>query len=154
TTDFPEGEWTLQVTESQQRFPTVTRRFVLLRHQAPPLDTVVTFDRKAYSPGDNVRARLQARSMPSGAALPNQPVLARVDKSGVKPTSPPVSLHTNDQGNADIQFKMPEILKNGSPRLTVQVGTGANARTVVKPVPSLDVEFFPEGGPLVAGLPN
>jgi hypothetical protein len=154
TTDFPEGEWTLQVTESQQRFPTVTRRFVLLRHQAPPLDTVVTFDRKAYSPGDNVRARLQARSMPNGAALPNQPVLARVDKSGGKPASAPVTLHTNDQGNADIQFKMPAGQKDGSPRLTVQVGTGAKAQTVVKPVPSLDVEFFPEGGPLVAGLPN
>jgi hypothetical protein len=153
-TDFPEGEWTLQVTDSQQRFPTVTRRFVLLRNQAPSLDTVVTFDRKAYSPGDNVRALLQARSMPNGAALPNQPVLARVDKSGGKPASASVSPHTNDQGKADIQFKMPPLQKDGSPRLTVQVGTGANTQTVVKQVPSLEVEFFPEGGPLVAGLPN
>src|SRR5208283_227405 len=57
-----------------------------------------------------------------------------------------------------VRFKLPSQIARGEGALAVQFTDGANVETIVRPIPiivkKLQVEFFPEGGDLVAGVPN
>jgi anti-sigma factor RsiW len=156
TGDLAPGECTLEVAEAQGRFPAVTRRFVLVGRQTSGLDKVVTFDRAAYRPGDEVQANLQARGLRNGPAA-NQPVDVKVNVGGkrVAPLTEP--LRTNGRGEANIQFRLPQSSPSGPASLELRVGAEGKGQTYVNsPIPMagshLEAEFFPEGGSLVAGL--
>ncbi len=163
TRELCEGECVLEVSEAQGRFPTVRRTFRLDYGQTVPLEADVKFDRRAYAPGDNVRANFQARRADNGAAVANRPVDVSVQvgsqKLALRKPAPP----TNARGETAIEFQLPPRLTSNRGKVVVQVRDGAYAHTYEKqlpivasaaaPVAGLQVEFFPEGGDLVAGLP-
>src|SRR5262249_19650379 len=49
--DAPGGEYTLTLSEGQQRFSAEQRKFLVLRYQAPRLNKELEFSRKSYGPG-------------------------------------------------------------------------------------------------------
>src|SRR5262249_47669038 len=70
----------------------------------------------------------------------------------------PLRLHTDEKGKVNVRFKLPAPIERGQATLSVQFDDGGSVETLVRPIPialkKLDIEYFPEGGDLVAGLPN
>src|SRR5262249_15603067 len=122
------------------------------------------FTRKSYGPGDEVVAACKVARTEGGAAVANQPVQATVlidgqsfDAAG-KPSPTPLPLRTDAAGKVNVRFRLPAVIERGLATLSVQFFDGGSVETLVKPIPivlkKLDVEFFPVGGELIAGVPN
>src|SRR5262249_48670506 len=99
-----------------------------------------------------------------GGAVANRPVSVMVKVDNVqyglngKPSNQPFGFNTDPQGKVTIRFKLPASIPTGIGTVSVRFDDGGNTETMVKPIPivlkKLDVEFFPEGGDLVADLEN
>jgi hypothetical protein len=170
TPSLPEGEYVLQVAAASPGgnagplvLPT-SRRVVIAHDESPQLQ----FDRAHYAPGESGVALFRGRLQPSGLPAPNQPVTAQASLNGQPlplqgtPPGRPAQLLTDSQGKAEIPFQVPAVLaRKGEVQVQVQVHDGLRNETVAQaasvvprpPLPPLSVDFFPEGGELVAGLP-
>jgi hypothetical protein len=152
------GECVLEVADAKNRFPPVRRRFLLVRTPPGPRDAVLQFDRPAYKPGDTLRATFRARRPASGGPAANKPVKVTVEIDGKKPKSLSLQRRTNVRGETDIELRLPGGIPQGRARLNVELQNGARKEALSRSIPiagpGLDVEFFPEGGALVAGLPS
>jgi len=97
-------------------------------------------------------------------AVKNATVIATVNVDGVaydvegQPTGKSLVLKTDDAGKVLVKFKLPAKIEVGQANLAVNFSDGANNETLSRSIPivlkKLKVEFFPEGGDLVVGLPN
>lgn len=148
------GEYTLHVAEVANRFPTETRKFIVNRYQAPRLNKELEFSRKSYGAGEEVRASCKVARAEGGAVISGQPVIATLRVDGNEQRQ---DLQTTN-GKVEVKFKLPENIDRGEASLSVQFFDGGNTETIVRPVPvvlkKLFVDFYPEGGDLVAGVPN
>jgi hypothetical protein len=159
--DAPQGEYTLTVRDLGQRFPEQKRKFVVNKYQAPRLNKELDFNRKTYGPGDEVQALCKAVSADKGP-LKNRPVYAVVQIDGQtydangQPSGQQLRFQTNDQGKVVVRFKLPAAIARGLGSLQVTFDDGGSPETMVRPLPivlkKLDVEMYPEGGDLAAGL--
>jgi hypothetical protein len=154
------GEYTLIVSEGQNRFPPEKRKFIVNQYQAPRLYKDVDFTRKSYGPGDLVTALCKVATVEGSKVLSGQPVkvvTAEVDgKPCVVLTKAP--LFTDDRGECVVQLRLPSKIDKGEGVLAVEFTDGANVETQLEPIPivlsKLKVEFFPEGGELIGGVKN
>jgi hypothetical protein len=161
TENLCEGECTLEVVENGRRFPRVLRHFLLVRGQAPQVDMTLSFEKSSYNPGDVVRVRLRARQV-QGGAVANQMVTTILKLGAARRPGP--ATRTNDRGEASVVFPLPRVMDVRRASFAVRVSHGKSIETLEKPIPmagsraaeaaALGVEFFPEGGDLVAGLPT
>lgn len=80
-----------------------------------------------------------------------------LDRDG-KPAGGGFRLNTDDQGVVVVRFRLPQAIDRGQASLTVTFDDNGVVEPIVRTVPlvlnKLQVEFFPEGGDLVAGLTN
>jgi hypothetical protein len=161
--EAPGGEYKLAVNEELGRFPPVTRKFTVNRYQKPRLDKKLDFNKSSYGPGDDVQARVTARRA-DGGAVAGRPVEVTVNvdgrvynQDGVE-TNAPQRGQTDNDGVFLARFRLPRDIQRGAATLAVKFDDGAVVETISRTIPvvlkKLDVEFFPEGGDLVAGLPN
>jgi hypothetical protein len=167
TPDLVGGDYSLQVAEAtpQGRMTPCRHRFEVLAEARPRIQ----FDRPNYRPGDTVNAQLELMQKARGTLAPGPAkVKATVDNKGIPinvngspapvPPGVPAALPTNAAGKANIQFKLPAPIEEGKAVLELQVSDGKKAQKVLRSIPvvpsHLDVQFFPEGGVLVAGVPN
>jgi anti-sigma factor RsiW len=154
----PGGEYTLTVADAQNRFPAERRKFLVNSYQAPRLNKELEFTRKSYGPGDEVVASCKvARVENKDLPVANQPVVATASVDGKKVAK--LTLQTDARGHVPpIGFRLPAKVERGQGTLAVQLTDGASVETVVRPIPivlkNLYVDFYPEGGKLVAGVPN
>ena len=157
------GEYTLTVREANQLFGEQQRKFIVNQFENPRLNKELDFTRKSYGPGQEVLAACTA-TRAEGGPMSNKPVTAEMFIDG-KPYGPdgkegrkPLQLQTDAMGKVNVRFKLPEIIERGQATLSIQFNDGGNVETLVRPIPialkKLFVEFFPEGGDLVAGTPN
>jgi hypothetical protein len=147
--------------------------FVILR--AEPADLVASyaapnsagkqfnFERPVYAPGDQVRGEF--RQLPRSGAVGNQAVQINVRQANGQaipvqgaPPGKPLQTTTDNQGRAPFELQMPRDIGPGAPIVEVEVPTN-KGNTLYKqaiPVapPQPGVEFFAEGGDLVAGVSN
>ncbi|MCC6419571.1 MAG: zf-HC2 domain-containing protein [Gemmataceae bacterium] len=175
TADLLEGAYTLQVSDGRTstagpRFLPETRRLTIVRTDAPQLQ----FDRPQYRPGDTGNAAFRARLTEKGA-MPNQALIVEAELAGKPvplpgaPPGMPLQLRTDATGKAAIPFRVPPTVSaNGSLKVKVEVQDGIRNEKVVETVPvatapphasgiqarAVGVEFFPEGGDLVASVAN
>src|SRR5207248_5061923 len=74
------------------------------------------------------------------------------------PIDSPIIRTPDDLGIVTIRCKLPPKIEKGQASLAVTFKDGAVVETLNRAVPvvlkKLNVEFFPEGGDLAAGLPN
>lgn len=158
---LPGGEYTLLAFELPAGWatpqlpkgatPIGTRKLTVAKYQPEALEKTLEFDATTYGPGDTVRAKLTVKKQ--GKPLANSAILVVVTPK-VPNLKQPGTLKAD--GTATIEFKLPAgELKN--PTLTVTT-TGEVVETIVRPIPlaskTLTVEFFPEGGDLIEGVPN
>jgi hypothetical protein len=157
---LPGGEYTLIVSEGQNRFPPEKRKIIVNQYQAPRLYKDVDFTRKSYGPGDLVTALCKVAAVEGGKVLSGQPVkvaTAQVDgKSCVVISKAP--LFTDERGECTVQFRLPSKIDKGEGVLAVEFTDGANVETQLEPIPivlsKLKVDFYPEGGELIGGVKN
>lgn len=160
------GEYVLNVFEVPTRAgetitadpakPLAVRKFIVNQYTPDQLLKTLEFDGKSYGPGDVVQAKFTVKDQgkPIAAAIS---VTVTVDNKPVTEVVAPAK--TDEQGNASLRFTLPKGTDEiKSATVSVNVVTPAFNETLPRPVPlttrRLNVEFFPEGGDLVAGVPN
>ena len=163
---LPGGEYTLTVREEGNRFSEQQRKFIINKYQKPRLNKELDFSRKTYGPGDEVQAAIKVTSN-DGTPLKGQVVEAAVTIDGKQyDANGQVSNRTGrfplemdgETARTTVRFKLPAEMDKGQGNLNLTFQDGANVETLSRSIPivlkKLNVEFFPEGGDLVAGVPN
>jgi hypothetical protein len=160
----PGGEYTLTVADLYSRFPPEKRKFIVNEYEISPFRKKLEFTKKSYGPGDDVAAECLVEPAAGGKPIANQPVRAtvRVDGKTIgsdgKPSDSPIQLKTDDQGAALVRFRLPTQIERGEASLAVTFTDGASTDTIVRTIPIILKKFYvqlhPEGGDLVAGVPN
>lgn len=152
--DAPGGEYTLSVSEDSGRFTPVVRRFIVNHYQKPRLDKKLDFNRSSYGPGEEVQALATARRA-DGGPLSHCPIEATLSVDGT--ILPPVKTTTDEDGQVIVKFRLPQKMQRGLGSLSVLFQDAGTPEPISRPVPivlnDVAIEFFPEGGNLLAGLP-
>ncbi|MBX3398339.1 MAG: hypothetical protein KF873_06325 [Gemmataceae bacterium] len=162
---IPGGEYTLVAFElppgwaspepPKGSIPIGTRRITVAKYRPEVLTKTLEFDARTYGPGDTVKAKLTVKNQ--NRPLANIGILvAAVHGNNVRiPVKQPGQLKAD--GTAEIAYTLPNLPDLKNPTLTVTI-LDENNETIVRRVPlaskSLSLEFFPEGGDLIEGLPN
>jgi uncharacterized protein YfaS (alpha-2-macroglobulin family) len=160
--DVAGGEYTLSVSEDSGRFAPVMRTFLVNRYQKPRLDKTLDFSRSSYGPSDVVAAKLTVKRAEGGVAK-NVPldIAVHVDDQSYSANGrvgPGWQGKTDEEGTYTTTFTLPSQMIRGNASLSVTVRDLAVTETIVRPIPvvlnQLKVDFYPEGGDLVADLPS
>lgn len=159
----PGGEYTLSVSEIANHFPPQERKFLVNRYEKPLLNKELEFGKKTYGPGELVLAACKARRA-TGEPVADAAVAATVQIDGRyygadgKESATPIPGKTDGQGGVNIQFALPRSIERGQATLTVIFHDGGVVESIVRAIPvllkRLNVDFYAEGGQLVAGVPN
>ena len=151
----PGGQYTIKVTHPASGHPPAERNFDIRVYRAPRLKSQIRFLRDGYGPGDLVAALLEVEraegGTPAGARVT---VIARVDGKEVHRGKARVDA----QGTCQARFQLPAVIQRGEGTLAMVIEDGGVVETATKTIPILlqtvDLAIYPEGGDLVAGLPN
>lgn len=149
------GEYKAKVTYPGVGQPPAERKFDIRAYRPPRLKSQIKFLRDGYGPSDQVDATLSViraeGGVPAGAKVT---VIARVD--GIEAFRGPGTV--DDQGRCSARFKLPAEIRRGEGTLAMVIEDGGIVETASKTIPILlqtvDLSMYPEGGDLVAGLPN
>jgi hypothetical protein len=158
------GEYTLTVRDQEGRFAQQQRKFLVNKYENPRLNKKLDFSRKSYGPAAEVEALCTVIRAEGGAAVAHRNVIATVNidgkyygadgKEGRNSWAQP----TDENGKVTLRFRLPGSMDRGIGNLSVQFEDGGSIETLAKPIPivlkKLFVDFYPEGGELVAGVPN
>jgi len=152
----PGGRYTALVSSTALGAPQTERVFEIRAYRVPRLNTQVEFMREGYGPGDQVQASIKVDraegGIPTGA---NVTVVARVDGTEVFSKQ---GYRLPKSGILTTQFTLPESIAVGDGSLTFVIEDGGVVETASKTLPiilqTLSIEFYPEGGELVAGIAN
>lgn len=164
--DAPDGDYTLVMEE--RRHPSgqmpvvpypVTRTFKVRSGAAEAYTKRIIPGAASYSAGDTVEATAELKFL--GAPVAGARVQAVAEADGQKLNITEVQPLTDAEGKAKLRFALPDTLKQGDVRLKVTFdapqGQKSVEETVADRVPvvgrNIIVEFFPEGGDPVAGVP-
>jgi hypothetical protein len=148
------GEHTLIVKWNNDGWPPSERTFDVRAYRAPRLKTQIEFVKDGYGPGETVNATLNVARPEGGApAGASVEVVARVDGKEVHRGKASVGT----DGNVAATFALPKAMDRGEGTLAMTVTDGGVVETATKTIPILlqtvDLQLFPEGGDLIAGLP-
>ncbi|MFZ2959215.1 MAG: MG2 domain-containing protein [Candidatus Ozemobacteraceae bacterium] len=149
------GEYTLHATFPNLGFPPAERKFDIRSFRAPRLKSQIVFLRDGYGPGEKVTATLHSEraegGIPDGA---NVTVSARVDGTEVHTSKARI----DREGNLSVTFPLPTEIERGEGTLALAIEDGGIVETAAKTIPILlqtvDLQIYPEGGDLIAGLDN
>jgi hypothetical protein len=153
--DAPGGEYRLVASHPAGAFPPAECRVVVRAFRVPRLRTDIELDRDSYAPGAAGTALVSVArvegGVPDGATV--EAALVVDGKPGESRTLPlPAS------GALSVPFRLPASVAKGRANLSLVVRDGGTvegaSKTVRVTMDRLDVECFPEGGSLVAGLPG
>jgi alpha-2-macroglobulin-like protein len=130
------------------------RDIVVQKTIAPRINLKMEFERKAHGPGDEVVARFDASSL-ENQPLARQSVAFSVALAGKNFTSGTTT--TDENGRAWVRFRLPAQLKSADGLLDVKIGHNGRQEAISRAIPivlnRVTMQFFPEGGDAVAGLP-
>jgi hypothetical protein len=160
----PDGDYSLVLTELPHPAgypPTVpapvTRQIKVRAGVIEIYRKEIGAERASYSAGETVQAwaQLKLQDVPVVGAEVKE-VIVEADNQRLELVVPPT--RTGPDGKAHLQFDLPPLLDRGDVRLKVTFKTENGEESVADRVPVIGqrviVEFFPEGGELVAGVEN
>lgn len=151
--DAAGGVYTLRV-ENDEGAP-AERTFEVRNYRAPHIRTQIDFLKRGYLPGDDVSAVLDFKRAEGDAAeAPTVSAIAIVDGKVIfEADEIPVNGTT-----ATVTFALPKDITEGDGTLNFTVIDGGVLESAGKSIPILldnySVDFYPEGGDLIAGVPN
>jgi hypothetical protein len=131
------------------------RPFVVASFEEPRIRKELDLLRDAYAPGDEVTAAFTVASSGRGPLVDHPlQVLVQVDGQAL----PAIATRTDTRGEATLRFTLPDHIRRPDAVLTVVVEEDGWTESISREIPvvlaQLQVELFPEGGDLVAGLPG
>jgi hypothetical protein len=135
--------------------PMATRPILVQAYATHKWSKSLTFDARTYGPGETVSAKLTV--FEQGQPVKNAVLQVQATADGRPLPSLDHPPTTDQAGTATIKVTLPQ---GGATMasLTVAVLGTERQETIVRPIPlvprSMNVEFFPEGGDLIAGVPN
>mgnify|MGYP006280966733 CR=1 FL=1 len=147
------GEYKLKV--SCISGPSAERPVVVNAYEPPMIKKKLTVLGKAYGPGDRVEAKAEFHRG-TGEPLAQHPItgIVRVDGREFKR----LDLTTDDQGELAVAVDLPGEIETENALLTLKVSEGGLTESISRGIPillaKLNLDLFPEGGDLVAGLPS
>lgn len=152
-----EGEYTLTVADAEGRFAPQSRRIQVAADRPANLKKALEFDQPSYKPGETVRATVRAQRIKDGTAVAGKMVTTTLKADG-KPVEKVTAVRgkTDEQGEAKIEMPLP-IGSAKSFVLSVVIADSPAERIereIPLLAPAFAVEFFPEGGNLVAHIEN
>ncbi|MCE9544641.1 MAG: hypothetical protein K8T25_03865 [Planctomycetia bacterium] len=141
--------------EKPAAFPETKRQFLVQKYRLPRLKKELELTRDSYTPGDPLIADFSAVRAEGGPAAGAQiHIVATVD--GLTAFEKTDKLSSN--GTYQVRLSLPKKIEKGEGQLAVIVDDGGTRETSAKTIPinlgKVAVEFYPEGGDLVAGLVN
>ncbi len=150
------GEYILEVREAENRFPPQQRKILVNDYQKSRLNKEAEFTRRSYGPGEVVTMTCKAIRVDDGKPVADCMLMATLNVDGMR--LPTQNVKTDATGTADVRFNLPKTIYKGDASVEIIFDDGGNQESLVRPVPlvlkKLHVEFYPEGGDLVAGVPN
>ncbi len=148
------GQYQVSVKGEHLGTPEAERTIEIRAYRPPRLKTRIEFLRDGYGAGDQVK--VSARILRAEGGVPDKAtvtVIARVDGQEVFRKS---GFRVSAQGTVGASFNLPDEIQAGDGLLSLIIEDGGVKETASKSIPilthSLDIEFFPEGGDLIAGL--
>ncbi|GIW81748.1 MAG: hypothetical protein KatS3mg105_3555 [Gemmatales bacterium] len=147
----PEGEYVLRVFDADNRFSPVERSFSVSQYERSRFDKVVHFDKPNYSPGDKVTAMCTLYGGDTREPLSDRAVQVEWQFGNRRFNQ---SARTDQAGTLKISAVVPAAI-SGASTLRLDLGQGAELVQTIPVVSSeLFVDFYPEGGDLLQGVPN
>lgn len=141
--------------ETEPAFADAARVIQIRNFRNPAFITHMELDRDAYGPGDAGNADLSVRTR-DGRIPYNALLDCRVNVDGNTVRQWQVTLPTS--GNVRLPFALPAEIARGDASLVVTINDGAQVDSAVETIrvtlDRIDMQFFPEGGDLVAGFEN
>jgi len=120
----------------------------------PRLRMELDFMKKAYGPGDVVEAKIDLNTL-ANAPLANFDFSAKASLDGQQFTA--FSGKTDGRGHAQVKFDLPKGLETNDGLLNVLIQYNGQTESISRSIPivlnKIDLQFMPEGGDMVAGLP-
>jgi hypothetical protein len=131
------------------------RPFVVASFEEPRIRKELDLLRDAYAPGDEVTAAFTVASSGRGPLVDHPlQVLVQIDGQAL----PAIATRTDTRGEATLRFTLSDHIRRPDAVLTVVVEEDGWTESISREIPvvlaQLQVELFPEGGDLVAGLPG
>ena len=130
------------------------RTLTLQQVVLPNLNMKLEFERKAHGPGDVVIARFDAFSLDNKAVASRKAGFRAIAKGQQIAAG---EVQTNSDGRAYVRFQLPDSLSTTDVLLNITIEHESRTEALSRPVPvvlnQIDLQFFPEGGDAVAGLP-
>jgi hypothetical protein len=160
--DLPDGEYTLTVSELPlsadlpplMRFP-VSRTLHIRSGTVEAYGKRIGFSAASYPAGSTVEAWAELKFQGQPVAEAEVRAVAQAENLQLSQIEAP---HTGPDGRTRIRFTLPRNPDLTDVRLKVTFKTKNGEESVAERVPltsrKVIVEFFPEGGSLVAGLPS
>ena len=147
------GPYKIKLTSPQYGFAPAQRKFDIRTYRAPRLVSHIVFLRDGYGPGDQVQANLHTQRAEGGTPVGAKvTVIARLDGAEVYRGRTTI----DDKGNCLGKFQLPQTIERGEGTLAFAIEDGGVLETATKTIPILlqtvDLQLYPEGGDLVAGL--
>ncbi|MBR4125315.1 MAG: hypothetical protein IKR13_03850, partial [Victivallales bacterium] len=151
---LPGGVYTVRVENAGGDGAPAERKFEVKAFRVPRIKSQIEFRRRGYLPGEEVTAVVKFEraegGLPEGATVEAN---ALVD--GAVVFAGPVEAKL---GQAQVKFTLPKDLAEGDGTLAFIISDGGTVETAAKTIPILvdnyTVDFYPEGGDLVVGVPN
>lgn len=130
------------------------RDITLQKVVLPRVNLKLEFERKGLGAGEEALARFDAYSL-DNKALANKTLQFTAAVGGQQFQAG--TAKTDDKGRAYIRFALPESIATADGLLNVQVEHNGVTESISRPIPivlnKIDLQFFPEGGDAVVGIP-
>lgn len=145
------GKYTLTVSEVNERFNEEKRTFVVKSLQQARFNKELRFHRSSYGAGDQVK--MHVRVNPVKGPPGNIKVVANVIVDGA--ASYAGNGVTDGEGRHTFEFNLPKQIHKEAASVVLECGEGDDSEKIIRDLPlverDMQVEFFPEGGDLIAG---
>jgi hypothetical protein len=147
----PGGSYSITVTGAAGAGE--SRTVSVSQYETPRFKKKLTVLKKAYGPGDEVTATLEART------ATDQPFAGRDVETTltVDGQVQRAMVRTDERGKALLRFRLPDEMERGDAQLSAKLQDAGVSESVSARVPvvlhRMKLSFFPEGGDMVRGLP-
>lgn len=148
------GDYAFELRSAADDFTFESVPFLVRSFERPRLSRRVELDRESYEPGATGHAEITVIDLADGPAA-GAAVDVELVVDGHSVSQQTYTL--DEEGKAVARFDVPAEVERGDARIVARARVGGLVETTIRPflVPTgrLSVEFFPEGGDLVVGVP-
>jgi len=148
-----EGNYRLTANSPSQEFVEQSRFIEIHAFREPRLRKRLEFDAPSIAAGSTLKGELIVEN-DDGQPLSDAPVHVQAELDNKVIQNHDVTL--DKEGKTPLSFSIPGSVRQGPLHVDISVGKGVNAEQLHRQIPltqgPLDLEFFPESGPLIAGL--